>query len=463
MQKSGHFKKRDEDPDVQISKNLSYLLRHGALKEGLSIDKAGFVPLNQILQLRFYRSRKITAEKIQHISDTNSKKRYEIKTEMDQNGNPTLYIRATQGHSLKLVEDDDLLVKIKEASEAPICVHGTYVQPWQFIQTQGLKTMSRNHVHFAIGYPGETGLISGMRQSCTIYIELDVEKALKDGMELFLSRNNVILSRGFDGVIPPQYFKKVVMRNDEGKYQEINRSEYKKASMDLQEETKENKDPPKLHKEEKKTSGGKTTMTGQAFKYLAILDFEAQCDKDKRLDVQEIIEFPVVIVDVENRKILDDKFHYYIKPEVHPKLDPFCIQLTGITQGKVDKGIPLKDALDKLDTFLREKGILNESFCFVTCGHWDLNSCLKRETQAKKIPVKGYMKSWINLKTSYPPIPGVKVRNPDMVEMLRLSNLELIGKHHSGIDDAVNIARVAVHLLEKGFKFQTSMVANAEY
>ena len=130
--------------------------------------------------------------------------------------------------------------------------------------------------------------------------------------------------------------------NKGGEYQEIKPAEYNNAS--------------------KKTKGGKDDstdgMVGQAFKYLAILDFEAQCDKDKKLDVQEIIEFPVVIVDVENRKILDDKFHYYIKPEVHPQLYPFCTELTGITQDKVDNGISLKDALDKLDVFLREKVLL---------------------------------------------------------------------------------------------------------
>lgn len=26
--------------------------------------------------------------------------------------------------------------------------------------------MGRNHVHFAIGYPGEEGVISGMRATC---------------------------------------------------------------------------------------------------------------------------------------------------------------------------------------------------------------------------------------------------------------------------------------------------------
>ena len=70
---------------------------------------------------------------------------------------------------------------------------------------------------------------------------------------------------------------------------------------------------------------------------------------------KEIIEFPVVIVDVENRKIIEDKFHYYIKPVVYPKLLPFCIELTGIKQEQVDNGILLQDALENLDQFLKEK------------------------------------------------------------------------------------------------------------
>jgi len=41
--------------------------------------------------------------------------------------------------------------------------------------------------------------------------------------------------------------------------------------------------------------------------------------------------------------------------------------------------------------------------------------------------------------------------------------LLIFERHHSGIDDAVNIARVVVYLLEKDFKFKMSMTANAEY
>lgn len=69
--------------------------------------------------------------------------------------------------------------------------------------------MTRNHVHMAIGYPGDNQVISGMRQICNVFIEIDVENAMKDGMKFYISKNKVILSSGFNKVIPPRYFKLV--------------------------------------------------------------------------------------------------------------------------------------------------------------------------------------------------------------------------------------------------------------
>lgn len=70
--------------------------------------------------------------------------------------------------------------------------------------------MGRNHVHFAIGYPGDNQVISGMRKTCHIFIEVDIDRAMKDGIKFYISKNNVVLSSGFNGVIPPIYFSKVV-------------------------------------------------------------------------------------------------------------------------------------------------------------------------------------------------------------------------------------------------------------
>jgi 2'-phosphotransferase len=41
--------------EVKLSKTLSYLLRHGALKEKLSIDKEGYVPLKEILDRKEFK------------------------------------------------------------------------------------------------------------------------------------------------------------------------------------------------------------------------------------------------------------------------------------------------------------------------------------------------------------------------------------------------------------------------
>jgi len=201
----------------------------------------------------------------------------------------------------------------------------------------------------------------------------------------------------------------------------------------------------------------------QDLDYLVVLDFEAQCIDGKTLDCQEIIEFPAVIVDVKQKTMMDT-FHYYIKPVVHPKLYPFCTELTGITQDKVEGAISLEEALGKLDEFLQKNKILGTSWCFVSCGNWDLQTCLRKECQFKNIQVRDYMRNWINLKEEYPvPATYKDKRAPDMVTMLELSKLELQGRHHSGIDDTKNIARVAIYLLENGFIFKRSSISNISY
>jgi len=73
--------------------------------------------------------------------------------------------------------------------------------------------MTRNHIHFAPGLPKEEGVISGMRGSCDIIIEIDLELAMKDNIKFFISTNHVILTEGIDGVLPPKYFKRI-MRKD---------------------------------------------------------------------------------------------------------------------------------------------------------------------------------------------------------------------------------------------------------
>ena len=99
---------------------------------------------------------------------------------------------------------------IRESKEYPIVVHGTYYKFWNLIKNTGLKTMTRQHVHFAKGLPGDSGVISGMCNDVEILIYVDVDKMLQNKIELYESDNGVILSSGVNGTIYPEYFKSVV-------------------------------------------------------------------------------------------------------------------------------------------------------------------------------------------------------------------------------------------------------------
>lgn len=133
-------------------------------------------------------------------------------------------------------------------------------------------------------------------------------------------------------------------------------------------------------------------------------------------------------------------------------MSDFCTELTKITQDKVDNGISLQEALANLDTFLKESELINSNFTFVTCGNFDMNA-LEAEAEFKKLKYPDYLRSFINIKENFPK-DLCKFKNkkeakrlPDMVTMLRFLDLELIGTHHSGIDDARNISRICQKLI----------------
>lgn len=42
-----------------------------------------------------------------------------------------VFIRANQGHSMKgVVDEDQLLTRLRDASDIPVCVHGTNLKSW---------------------------------------------------------------------------------------------------------------------------------------------------------------------------------------------------------------------------------------------------------------------------------------------------------------------------------------------
>jgi ERI1 exoribonuclease 3 len=88
---------------------------------------------------------------------------------------------------------------------------------------------------------------------------------------------------------------------------------------------------------------------------------------------------------------------------------------------------------------------------FLTCGHWDLKSMLAAQASMLGIKLPSIWKSWINVKVCFNEYLNKSARDTQsgMAAMLSALKLRLIGHHHSGIDDARNIARIAIELLAR--------------
>ncbi|CAM6098051.1 unnamed protein product [Calypogeia fissa] len=201
-------------PIDTLGRALTRILRHQAAELNLEMSSDGYVDVQDILKLAMKTgsNRPLSSHSIADVEQAvqqDKKQRFGVK---DENGR--LFIRANQGHSMEGVKAEGLLKRIVSADEVADCVHGTYRRHLNSIFTEGLKRMGRNHVHFASGVPGSEDVISGMRSSCEVLIYLNVEKALTDGMKLYISENKVILTEGFEGVVPPDYFKEVLGLRD---------------------------------------------------------------------------------------------------------------------------------------------------------------------------------------------------------------------------------------------------------
>jgi len=245
--------------------------------------------------------------------------------------------------------------------------------------------------------------------------------------------------------------------------------------------------------------------------YLCVLDFEATCWENVVKDSQEIIEFPSVLYrldpvyeedvrklagagagagDTDNgvannedtgstsvaveqqcleqeetykepiiRKYIPtliDEFARYVRPVLNPKLSPFCTKLTGINQQTVDGADIFEKVYSDHHQWLLSLVPPDAQFAFVTVGNWDIQTMLPKEIKNKKLRLYGIYKRFINIKAEFDYFYGQK--SGSMVNMLNLLGLPLEGKHHSGIDDTRNTAKILLKMLDDGhteFQVQT--------
>lgn len=160
---------------TEKSKYLSYLLRHKPEAAGLHLDKEGWCDIDTIL-----RNTDLTEEEIHQIVLEDKKGRYSISP-------GGVNIRANQGHSTSEVK-----LTFNRAIPPTILYHGTNGDAKSTILKEGLKPMSRHHVHLSPDLETARNVGGRRKGGLTVFV-VDAKQMLADGLEFFLSDNGVWL------------------------------------------------------------------------------------------------------------------------------------------------------------------------------------------------------------------------------------------------------------------------------
>jgi inhibitor of KinA sporulation pathway (predicted exonuclease) len=174
--------------------------------------------------------------------------------------------------------------------------------------------------------------------------------------------------------------------------------------------------------------------------FYLVIDLEATCSDDGSVprEEMEIIEIGCVLVDASTFEPVRE-MQSFVRPIRHPKLTPFCIELTTITQADVDKAPRFPSAMAKLADFLRGTDAL-----FCSWGGYDRNQ-LQRDARRHgvRVPLGA---DHLNLKAAFSRRLG-EPREYGTGQALRRVGLSFQGTHHRAIDDARNIARLLPYAL----------------
>lgn len=176
----------NENERKSISKWLSLILRHSPESAGLSLDANGWVEVEELLLKSAGKGRRFNREMLDEVVATNDKQRFAFSDDGQR-------IRANQGHSVSV----DLQL---EACEPPeVLYHGTVPSALAAIQAEGLKPMSRQHVHLSADR--ETADRVGSRRGKPAILTVRSGQMWRDGHRFYRSANGVWLT----DAVPPTY------------------------------------------------------------------------------------------------------------------------------------------------------------------------------------------------------------------------------------------------------------------
>ncbi|MBO9711360.1 RNA 2'-phosphotransferase [Sphingomonas sp.] len=174
----------------ELSKTLSYWLRHAPEAGGLVLDDAGWAPVNDVMAAL---GRERLTDRIEDLRRTvaeSDKSRFELSDD-------GAWIRARQGHSVAV----DLDWPVTEPPE--FLFHGTVERFLDAILGEGLKPMARHHVHLSPDVATATRV--GERRGAPVILRVAAGAMARGGAVFRLSSNGVWLA----DAVPPEFIERV--------------------------------------------------------------------------------------------------------------------------------------------------------------------------------------------------------------------------------------------------------------
>lgn len=171
---------------VQLSRFLSFILRHKPDAIGLNLDPQGWASIDELIERSNAVGTQFDREDLQHVVETNDKKRFSISADGQR-------IRAAQGHSVNVE------LGLLPQEPPPVLYHGTATHFVCSILSEGLKPQDRQHVHLSIDEASARRV--GRRHGKPVILKIEALRMHTKGFKFFLADNGVWLTDR----VPPEF------------------------------------------------------------------------------------------------------------------------------------------------------------------------------------------------------------------------------------------------------------------
>jgi putative RNA 2'-phosphotransferase len=170
------------------SRRLSYVLRHRPDAIGITLDRAGWVAVDELLAALARHGTALSRAELEAIVVASDKQRFAMSADGSR-------IRAQQGHSVAVELGHEL------AAPPAILYHGTVARFLPSIRQRGILPGKRHHVHLSA--TADTAGQVGARRGRPVILEIDAAAMAADGHHFWITPNQVWLTE----TVPPGYLR----------------------------------------------------------------------------------------------------------------------------------------------------------------------------------------------------------------------------------------------------------------